>query len=297
MTERRLEPEIVFRSPSHRDCMDARLVLESVGISSEMVQQSGDWCLVVPEAQVGAAFAELQSYRNDRLAEIKQSLPSKVIVFGGSIAGVIYYAIFIVSVAVLADTSAYGIDWKAVGQMNAGDVMNGEWWRTITALTLHADAGHLLSNLVFGGVFGVLAGRLLGGGLAWLAIVLAGALGNLMNAVIRDAAHTSIGASTAVFAALGILVAHAMHPRYKASTKALVRWSPLIGGVLLLSFMGLEGERTDVLAHVTGFVAGTFFGWIGCRLPEAWLASSSFQMVAGVITGAIVIGAWVLGAP
>jgi membrane associated rhomboid family serine protease len=296
MTERRPEPEIVFRSPSHRDCMDARLVLESVGISNEMMRQSEDWCLVVPDDQVNAAFAELQSYRNDRIAETKQTLPSKALVFGGSIAGVVYYAIFIVSVAVLADTSAYGIDWKAVGQMNAGDVMNGEWWRTITALTLHADAGHLLSNLVFGCVFGVLAGRLLGGGLAWLAIVLAGALGNLMNAVIRDAAHTSIGASTAVFAALGILVAHAMHPRYKTSTKALVRWSPLIGGVLLLSFMGLEGERTDVLAHVTGFVAGTMFGWIGCRLPEAWLARGSFQMVAGVITGAIVVGAWVLGA-
>ncbi|CAD72584.1 similar to membrane protein [Rhodopirellula baltica SH 1] len=261
-----------------------------------MIQKSGDWCLVVPDDQVNAAFAELQSYRNDRLAETEQTLPPKAAVFGGAIAGVVYYAIFIVSVAVLADTSAYGIDWKSVGQMNAGDVLGGQWWRTITALTLHADAGHLLSNLVFGGVFGVLAGRLLGGGLAWLAIVMAGALGNLMNALIRDAAHTSIGASTAVFAALGILVAHAMHPRYKTSTKALVRWSPLIGGVLLLSFMGLEGERTDVLAHVTGFLAGTLFGWIGCRLPEAWLANGSFQIVAGLITGAIVIGAWLLGA-
>ncbi|KLU05730.1 Rhomboid family protein [Rhodopirellula islandica] len=276
--------------------MDARLVLESVGISNEKLQRSGDWCLVVPDDQVGAAFAELQSYRNDRLAETSPSLPQKSLVFGGAIAGVIYYAVFIVSVAVLAETSAYGIDWKAVGQMNAGQVMNGEGWRTITALTLHADAGHLLSNLVFGCVFGVLAGRLLGGGLAWLAIVLAGALGNLMNAVIRDGAHTSIGASTAVFAALGILVAHAMHPRYKSSAKALVRWSPLIGGVLLLSFMGMEGERTDVLAHVTGFIAGMVFGWVGCRLPETWLANSSFQMIAGLVTGAIVIASWVHGA-
>ncbi|WDQ15712.1 rhomboid family intramembrane serine protease [Rhodopirellula sp. P2] len=295
MNERRPEPEIVFRSPSHGDCLEARLVLESVGISSEMLQRSGDWCLVVSDDQVNAAFAELQSYRNDRLAEATQSLPQKPLVFGGAIAGVVYYAIFLLSVAVLAETSAYGIDWRAVGQMNAGEVMNRQWWRTITALTLHADAGHLLSNLVFGSVFGGLAGRLLGGGVAWLAIVLAGALGNWMNAVIRDGGHTSIGASTAVFAALGILVAHALHPRHKTSTKALVRWSPLIGGVLLLSFMGLEGERTDVLAHVTGFIAGMVFGWVGCRLPEAWLASSFFQMIAGVFTGAIVIGAWVQG--
>ena len=37
---------------------------------------------------------------------------------------------------------------------------SGEGWRAITALTLHVDLDHLVSNLVFGGLFGILAARL-----------------------------------------------------------------------------------------------------------------------------------------
>lgn len=261
-----------------------------------MAQQRGAWCLHVPGDRVADAFAELQSYREDSLVEASQPIAPKTLVFGGAIAGVIYYAVFIISFGILADASAYGIDWNAAGRMNAGDVMNHQWWRTITALTLHADAGHLFSNLVFGSVFGGLAGRILGGGFAWFAIVLAGAFGNLMNAVMRDESHASIGASTAVFAALGIMVAHALHPRRGTSTKLLVRWSPLVGGVLLLSFMGLEGERTDVLAHVTGFVAGVLFGWFGCRMPARWLSNSPFQLVVGIAAGAVVVVSWLIAA-
>jgi hypothetical protein len=34
-----------------------------------------------------------------------------------------------------------------------GLIHSGEWWRTITALFLHANGAHLLNNLVFGTLF------------------------------------------------------------------------------------------------------------------------------------------------
>jgi rhomboid protease GluP len=74
----------------------------------------------------------------------------------------------------------------------------------------------------------------------------------------------------------------------------LVRWSPLIGGILLLAFTGIGGERTDVAAHVTGFGSGLLFGWIGCRLPASWLAKRSVQQSAGWIAIAVIAYAWFL---
>ena len=82
----------------------------------------------------------------------------------------------------------------------AGLIRAGEWWRTFTALGLHADPLHLAGNLIYGLIFGFLAGQLLGWGLAWSGLLLAGALGNLLNAFLQAPTHSSIGASTAVFA-------------------------------------------------------------------------------------------------
>ena len=110
--------------------------------------------------------------------------------------------------------------------------------------------------------------------------------------VMRD--HSSIGASTAVFAALGIMVAHALRPRASMPQSKMKRWSPLIAGVLMLAFIGVGGEHTDVVAHVTGFLAGLMIGWIGCRLPDRWLAKGAVQLWTGVVTIAIVTGSWII---
>ena len=123
--------------------------------------------------------------------------------------------------------------------------------------------------------------------------MIGGSLGNLLNAVVRPNDHASIGASTAVFAALGIMVAHAISQKPLIGQKAMKRWSPLIAGILLLAFIGVGGERTDVGAHVTGFLAGLFVGWVGCRLPSHWLANRFVQVSAGLVSLAIVILSWI----
>jgi len=291
-----MEPQpspAVFTSLRRRPCDEACLVLQAVGISSELIRQDGQWMVLVDAGNAPAAIAELSDYLGDEVTETSEP-DERVSVFGGAIVGVIFYGSVLVCVAVLVQVSAYGIDWRADGPMRAGEVMSGQIWRTVTALTLHADASHLISNLVFGGVFGLLVGRILGGGVAWLAIVVAGALGNFGNAALRDAGHTSIGASTAVFAMLGILVAHALRPRGTGPSSAMRRWSPLIAGVLMLAFIGLEGERTDVLAHTTGFFAGILVGGAVCRLPDSFLGRESIQFAASAITFAILIGCWFL---
>ncbi len=283
--------EIAFRSQHRNACMESRLVLEASGIGTEVIHQQGEWLLVVSGRDFAAATEELEAYRADNSSEVKHR-HARVSTFQWAFIGVLGYAAIIILVAIFSGSSESKPRWFSIGRMNAGDVMDGQYWRTVTALTLHNDFGHLLSNLVFGGLFGFMAGRILGGGVAWLTIVIAGSFGNLLNAMMRDPNHSSIGASTAVFAALGVMVAHALRPRSSMHEKAMRRWSPLIGGVVLFAFTGVGGENTDVRAHLTGFFGGLAIGWFVSRLPDRLLASGQVQAAAGITATSIVIIAW-----
>lgn len=285
------EPEIAFRTEHRGECMESRLVLEAAGIASEVVNHQGQWRLIVQGSDFSSAMAELAGYQQEKNTVIKPN-QVRVPTFHWAFVGVVGYAAIIVLIAIFSASPESRPRWISIGRMHAADVVAGQYWRTVTALTLHNDIGHLLSNLAYGCVFGLLAGRILGGGVAWLTIVIAGSLGNLLNAVMRDPDHSSIGASTAVFAALGVMVAHALRPRSTLHEKALKRWSPLICGVVLLAFTGVGGERTDVGAHVAGFFGGLVMGWIASNMPDHWLASGLVQSISGVIACGIVILAW-----
>lgn len=283
--------QAVFQTDHPRLCREFRLVLESIGIRSEAIQHDGEWLLVVSDADAEQSTTELAAYHQES-RDLAEHCASPLPAYGGAIAGAAIYAWAVMLVAILMGTRAFGFDWLSAGRMQAGLVLEGEWWRTTTALTLHLDIGHIASNLVFGIVFGLLAGRALGGGFAWLVIVLAGGLGNLMNAIVQPPEHLSIGASTAVFAALGLLVSNALRPARGSRERLLKRWSPLIGGVLLLAFTGVGGERTDVTAHVTGFLAGMFLGWAASCLPSAYLERRAIQAAAGGVALLLVVVAW-----
>ena len=142
---------------------------------------------------------------------------------------------------------------------------------TLTALSLHGDLGHLASNLAAGLVFGLLLSQLLGWGLAWLAMLVAGGLGNGLDALLRFEPHAAVRASTALFGALGVLAGYWRRARTIPWRGGIRRWAPLAGGVMLLVFLGTSGERTDVGAHVAGFAVGGLIGlgWRrrvpGCR--------------------------------
>ncbi len=87
-------------------------------------------------------------------------------------------------------------------------------------------------------------------------ILLAGGAGNLLNDLFEPASHTSIGASTAVFGAVGLLAVLALRDGAMQWRSGIRRWAPLAAGVMLLFFLGTEGEQVDVGAHVGGFAAG-----------------------------------------
>jgi membrane associated rhomboid family serine protease len=285
------EPGVVLRSRYREACLEARLVLDAAGIESELLYADGWWLLLVDEMDLPRCAEELEAYHRENRSRPRRRI-IKVPVLSSGRVGLLAYAAVLLAVSVMANGWAFGFDWFDAGAMQAARVTDGEWWRTVTALTLHGDAGHLTANLVFGTVFGLLAAQALGSGVAWCGILAAGALGNALNAVIQQPGHSSIGASTAVFAALAIVVAHSMRYWTLLAGGALRRWSPLVGGVLLLAYTGTGGERTDVAAHLTGFIAGLAIGWVGSLMPPEQLRRMRVQSTAAISAMGLLMLAW-----
>lgn len=178
-----------------------------------------------------------------------------------------------------------------------------EWWRTVTALTLHADGDHVAGNALFGLFFFIPLCRRAGLGAGVLSALLAGATGNACNALFREANVLSLGFSTALFGAVGSLCAFAagdiLERRAEGETgllSALARklMPPLAAGLALLGFLGGGGEaRTDYRAHIWGFVcglvAGSLLRLMDARLrgaaPAAWKAAQAgmLALAAGIV--------------
>jgi len=142
---------------------------------------------------------------------------------------------------------------------------HGEWWRPFTALFLHADVPHLIGNLLSGLLFGTLVARSVGPWRGWALILACGTVGNaITSAITWPEAFTSIGASTAVFGALGILSGLGFAAMLRA--RLHLPWAkiaaPVLAGIILLGWLGGGSAtgNTDVLGHVCGFGSGLLAG-------------------------------------
>lgn len=269
------------------------LVLAAMGVKCRIVADGGGASLLVVPGDAARAEREIAAYVRENT---RQTPPAPMVrPAAEGIIGALAYAAVLVFLHSAALRDAFGLDWLAAGAAQAGLIAEGQLWRSVTALGLHGDGGHLLGNIAIGGLFGLLLAQMLGGGLAWLAILLSGAAGNLVAALLRSPEHTSIGASTAVFGALGLLSALSWRHQAPARLQGLRRWLPLAAGVMLLAYLGMGGERTDILAHVTGFFTGIALGlglaWIGPRLS----LGAGAQLAYGAATALLLLVAWGVG--
>jgi membrane associated rhomboid family serine protease len=295
----------VARSRDGRSIRHQALALQSAGIAAGILQVGGDQVLVVRDHDAAAASYELDRYRRENVDwPPKETYPVPLsqgvhaaIVFGGVL--VLFY--------MFQTAQRFGLDWTSLGRADAADIRAGEWWRAITALTLHADLAHLAGNVVFGAALGVVLAQSIGVGLAWWGFLLSGAIGNYLNAWFQDASHRSLGASTAVFGALGIQAAYEWMRRSELGFRRWRRWAPVVMGLGLLAWLGaggvhvedprsLEGlERVDIGAHALGFVSGAAIGLVLGRVPRKKLRwSTPRQTLVTLAAMAAIVGAWVL---
>ena len=279
----------IFQSVAAGPCFENALVLEARGFDYELRADGALLQLAVPPADADRARVELEHYH---LENVPAPAVPGLAMSGGGGAGVLAYVLALLAITWFDDRAVLGHDWFEAGKLDGALFRAGEWWRPITALTLHGDAGHLFGNLIFGSLFGYAAGQLLGSGVAWLSILAAGAVGNALNAFIQGPEHTSVGASTAVFAALGIVSAFVWRHQSRVGRGWAHRWAALIAGGVLLTLLGVGDEHTDIVAHLTGFTSGVVAGWLwgmlGHRAPALMI-----QRTCGLAAAALLTVAWI----
>lgn len=163
------------RFPGRAAAEHHALVLVSGGIDCRLAPQiEGGLALMVPPEHAWRARFELARYAEENRQQGRPALPLRPLAAG--LEGVLVYCAVLFFLYGAPRRHAFSWDWWAAGTAQAGLITDGEWWRTVTALGLHADVGHLASNLFFGSVLGLLLAQALGSGFAWLAILLAGGL-------------------------------------------------------------------------------------------------------------------------
>ena len=266
------------------------MVLRAMQIEHRVTEQPDGCHLLVPSGQAALAAEQLLLYARENPPAQWEPWP-EIAARKGLPGAIAFVAALFVAYAIQS-SFALGIDWTDTGQLIARRVGAGEWWRAITALTLHGDAAHVAGNMVFGAFFGYLSGQYLGSGVALLAIVWSAGAGNIANALVQPGYHRSIGASTAVFAALGLVAAFVWGLSRRFALGWARRWAPVVGAVALLAYTGTGDEQTDIVAHLAGFLAGAAAGLALFRLTRGRTSGPSLQAVAGAIAGLTVVAAW-----
>jgi len=260
------------------------------------IQREGDvFILRVEQPCRNAVLRELEKFEAER--HERATIPSRPEATGPVGTLSLFIVAWLLSAFWLLQNSLPESYSEAGAAVSVKIVASHEWWRAVTALTLHGDVAHLAANLATGLLFAAFVTAQFGSGLAWLAIVLAGIVGNLLNALLyAGETHVSIGASTAVFGALGLLVAAEFIAR--AQSPAERRWwylvLPLGAGLALLAYLGVgdEQKHVDYMAHLSGFVAGMALGAMVRALRLRDRLGPAGQRVTGLVAFALVAFAW-----
>lgn len=298
------ETEIV-RAPDGALIKELSLVLNSVGVPHRVVGNQHQAWIVVPSERAMQALEELSNYHRENVGRRRNQL--QLTTYEGAMSHALIWCALLALVQLFAQNHLFGLDWRESGLVDGAKIYAGELWRPFTALTLHADIPHLFSNLVFGSVFVALLVQVLGPGLAWSSVLLSAGLGNLVNIFISGADHRSLGASTAVFAALGALTAVQFARKQITARARMTRWVPLIGGALLLAWNGMGGanlgpnleiqrpldDNTDIGAHIAGFACGLLVGYFAWLLERRGPLSPSLRAGLDFAAPVLLVLAWV----
>jgi rhomboid protease GluP len=186
-------------------------------------------------------------------------------------------------------------------------LVNGEWWRIVTAMFVHVGILHLATNMWCLWNLGLLAEPLMGSFGLFAVYILTGASGNLLSTAknwmfpIHDASgalyfQAGAGASGAVFGIAGaliVLLRSKLLPVPPAEVRKLRRsviYFAAINLVIGLSInlgSGFTGVEVDNSAHIGGFLCGLLFA--APMVPRIGSPRSDFQFKLRLTVGLVVL--------
>lgn len=140
----------------------------------------------------------------------------------------------------------------AFGQDNFR-IMNGEVWRLVSAMFVHADIVHIFGNMLFLLIFGLRAEDMFDVEEYFLIYFASGLTGGLLTFFFWPDV-LSVGASGAIFGVLGASLVYARRSIGQSIMSALIY-------AFFLFFINL-GPNVNFLAHLGGLGTGLFIGYV-----------------------------------
>jgi membrane associated rhomboid family serine protease len=264
-----LEPNIFPAAvyPTRSAARERSTVLLAKGVDHWVAEAPEGFALYVEGQHLDEARTQIEAYDAEQGQAAAREAPPVRPHYAAGWKGMIVAAVVLICIFQWQKSAGTGIEEKWCRDSTA-IFDRGEWWRLGTALLLHADVGHLAGNILFGAVFGGFVAWAFGPWLGWSMVLLCGVLGNLATAwVWHPDPYRGIGASTAVFGAVGLLVGHGLHEvRHCRGLRQHRAWLlPLGGGLALLGFFGAGDGKGDIdlAAHLFGFLWGLPLGLAG----------------------------------
>ncbi|HMB30639.1 MAG TPA: rhomboid family intramembrane serine protease [Desulfohalobiaceae bacterium] len=278
---------------SKKEVWEWSLVLSSKSIPHELSFKDSEWQIWVPLSLMGKALYEIEIYTQENQERITADKEPS---FYGRFEPTFWIFLFLILFYKLSHSDLIRLKdkplaWNQIGCVDVWEVCQGQWWRLVTGLTLHGSITHLLSNVVVGSVFVIMVCRNFGSGFGWFCVLLAGIIGNGLNCLVQPYEHSSIGSSTSIFGAVGLMAGARI---FRESDQGLFKQVlPFMAGLGLLALLGTGGKNTDLGAHIFGFLSGLVVGFLVRGFPitfsEQWLY---LNRIFGLLALGIILFSW-----
>jgi rhomboid protease GluP len=163
----------------------------------------------------------------------------------------------------VASQNILGFDLlAALGVKDNPSIIQGQYWRLITPVFLHASILHIGFNMYALFVLGPGLERFLGHSTYAITYFLSGLAGNVFSFLLSP--NPSLGASTAIFGIIGAQTIFIFRNRALFGTRARpLLFNSIFIIVINLGFGILPGSNIDNWGHLGGLIFGGLFAWFG----------------------------------
>jgi rhomboid protease GluP len=146
-----------------------------------------------------------------------------------------------------------------VGSMNAESVfIDHEYYRLITAMFLHGDIEHIVSNMIFLVGIGQMVECAIGH-VRFIILYMLSGLGASICSMLYSATsgnlYSSVGASGAVFGLIGALLILVIVHNGRFGYVSIRR---LLLAIVYMIYSGISTQYVDNAAHIGGLICGIF---------------------------------------
>lgn len=138
-------------------------------------------------------------------------------------------------------------------------IFEGEYWRLITPIFVHAGFSHLLFNSFSLVLFGPGLERMLGGGRFLFVYLTSGIIANIATLMLEPLTYTHVGSSGAIFGLFGYYIALILFKKHMLSKQN----SQIIITICVISLiMTFVQPNINITAHLFGLLGGFLLGYL-----------------------------------